>query len=296
MSIIERIKNAFRRLRERFKRTKKQQKNTTEQQNKSSTYNLWQSIIKANSINLNEEQQQELIKKFAYSQNDDAIIANIPLNKLEKPDNYIFGVNKIINKDTKEVIKVQLGKLDKIKDNLDLVHELKRLNPSVSFELNKSSNEYKIISTELPENLNLPENFEYNFQNGITNRNNATSEILSEHLDLKPRTEINNYNDIYYELRRLNPTVEFQFQDPRLIKKLNPNLPINDYYLGVDKNLDMSKLNFPNEYYYNEKNGVTNKHKSESGLYLALDVIKLDYEKIKQNTPPTEKKEEQKTM
>ena len=58
------------------------------------------------------------------------------------------------------------------------------------------------------------------------------------------------------ELVRLNPTVKFDVRDTSVS-------PIIIIYGSVPG----EKLNLPNGYYYNEKNGITNKHNTGSGLY-----------------------------
>ena len=58
------------------------------------------------------------------------------------------------------------------------------------------------------------------------------------------------------ELVRLNPTVKFDVRDTSVS-------PIIIIYGSVPG----EKLNLPNGYYYNEKNGITDKHNTGSGLY-----------------------------
>lgn len=58
------------------------------------------------------------------------------------------------------------------------------------------------------------------------------------------------------ELVRLNPTVKFDVRDTSVS-------PIIIIY----GNVPGEKLKLPNGYYYNEKNGITDKHNTGSGLY-----------------------------
>lgn len=56
------------------------------------------------------------------------------------------------------------------------------------------------------------------------------------------------------ELENLNPHVQFDFQD------YSPFVLIYGTVPGEN-------LNLPDGYYYNDKNGITNKHNTTSGLY-----------------------------
>lgn len=54
---------------------------------------------------------------------------------------------------------------------------------------------------------------------------------------------------------------------------LNPNVTIehDDTYGWISTNA--SKLNVPHGFYYNHKNGITNKHNSADGHYISVAVI-----------------------
>ncbi len=62
------------------------------------------------------------------------------------------------------------------------------------------------------------------------------------------------------------------------LKKLNPGTAIcfcNDSYpeIIIASCNDVSKLNLPNGYYLSDKNGLTNKHSTSSGMYEVFDFI-----------------------
>lgn len=60
------------------------------------------------------------------------------------------------------------------------------------------------------------------------------------------------------ELKRLNPTVSFQLE--------------NEYdFAAIVGSVPPEELILPDGYYYNEKNGINNKHKTNSGLYECFD-------------------------
>lgn len=57
------------------------------------------------------------------------------------------------------------------------------------------------------------------------------------------------------ELEKLNPNAKFTHNDPGYVVHI------------IYGNIPADKLNLPNGYEYNSKNGITNKHHSDSGLY-----------------------------
>lgn len=71
------------------------------------------------------------------------------------------------------------------------------------------------------------------------------------------------------------------FELVKKIRRLNAGNFCMNYlfagYIGSQEviltNLDMSKVKLPDGYYYNEKNGVTNKHHTASGMYESFHVV-----------------------
>ena len=70
--------------------------------------------------------------------------------------------------------------------------------------------------------------------------------------------EIRSNVDLIRELKKLNPEVTFESDNSAA-------------YVVV--NCDPSLLKLPKPFYLSEKNGITNKHKTESGVYTSLDVL-----------------------
>ena len=67
------------------------------------------------------------------------------------------------------------------------------------------------------------------------------------------------------------------------LEQLNPNICIcaaKESYPGIiiaDCD-DVTQLNFPEGYYFSEKNGLTNKHNTSSGQYESFELISMsDY-------------------
>lgn len=70
--------------------------------------------------------------------------------------------------------------------------------------------------------------------------------------------EIRSNVDLIRELKKLNPEVTFESDNSAA-------------YVVV--NCEPSLLKLPKPFYLSEKNGITNKHKTESGVYTSLDVM-----------------------
>ena len=63
------------------------------------------------------------------------------------------------------------------------------------------------------------------------------------------------------------------------VKKLNPDVEIeSDPDRGlIFSSVDIEKLVLPEWFYYNQKNGITNKHNTKSGIYGSVRVYPIEY-------------------
>lgn len=77
-----------------------------------------------------------------------------------------------------------------------------------------------------------------------------------------------NFNQLITELKRLNPNVEIKLGNPELDSAA---------YERIFCSVSADNLKLPEGFYFNDKNGITNKHNTESGTYISLHVedIKL---------------------
>lgn len=62
---------------------------------------------------------------------------------------------------------------------------------------------------------------------------------------------------LFEEIVRLNPDVTFEWGEWETVFSSRPP----------------AELELPIGFYYNTKNGVTNKHNTESGMYICLNVV-----------------------
>ena len=70
--------------------------------------------------------------------------------------------------------------------------------------------------------------------------------------------EISNNVVLIKELKKLNPEVTFESDNPAA-------------YVVV--NCDPALLKLPKPFYLSENHGITNKHRTDSGIYTSLDVL-----------------------
>lgn len=86
------------------------------------------------------------------------------------------------------------------------------------------------------------------------------------------------------------------------IQRLNPNAEIRVGNMGVDpqannriySSVPVEELILPEGFYYNEKNGITNKHNTKSGLYCNIDVEDLSLADENMLMPKEVKEKEEK--
>lgn len=103
------------------------------------------------------------------------------------------------------------------------------------------------------DNINKNNDWSLGFNRAIEDFNKKTN-MTSEYLDLE-------------QLNKLNPGANITFDE------LHPNI----LYSDIDANL----LTLPNGWYYNEKNGITNKHNTETGVYQTYTVEKYQEDRDK---------------
>lgn len=91
------------------------------------------------------------------------------------------------------------------------------------------------------------------------------------------------------------------YEIAEVIQQLNPNAEIRVANMEFDpqattrfySSVPMDKLVLPNGFYYNEKNGITNKHNTQSGFYCALEVEDLSMADERTLLPKKERVQEQ---
>ena len=168
----------------------------------------------------------------------------------------------------------------------DIVLAIKKLNPGVKISLGDPSlitdnDEYKMFYCSVPgDQLKLPEDLEYNEKNGITNKHN-TDGVYNISIRVE---EIPQEGDIRFlpeEIEDVSQSTSL-LDVTKVIQQLNPYAEIR---LGSIKDpirhrriyssVSPEQLILPEGFYYNSKNGITNKHRTESGIYCAFDVSDL---------------------
>ncbi len=167
-----------------------------------------------------------------------------------------------------------------------LINEIRKLNPGVEIRIGDpqfdSLADSRIFSSKPMNQLRLPQGYYANEKNGITNKHNTETGLYTSlsveslddmvvgqtypSVDVSKHLETTNVREIAIALQRLNPGVAIRLANPSLDPQADSKIFCN---------VPMSELALPVPFYYNEKNGITNKHNSASGMYAAIDVVDL---------------------
>ena len=163
----------------------------------------------------------------------------------------------------------------------ELAEVLQALNPKRNISIKELGSVQKIEMDCLPEDLHMPDGFEWNSKNGLTNKGNGSKGMyVSAGIELKPldKDVITNQYDIYYEMRRLNPDADIKLvglgkvlENKRMMQELGVS-GSEDCTLLLPDNVNIDDLNLPKDFEYNDKNGLTNKHNTSSGAYTSMRV------------------------
>lgn len=164
-----------------------------------------------------------------------------------------------------------------------LINEIRKLNPGVEIRIGDERFDRearsRIFSSVPMHQLKLPEGYYSNEKNGITNKHNAENGLYTQlsveslddmvvgltmpNVDVSKNLESTDVREIAIALQKLNPGVT--------IKLINPS-----YENVLDKqiycNVSAKELALPAPFYYDEKNGITNKHTSKTGLYTIINI------------------------
>ncbi len=164
-----------------------------------------------------------------------------------------------------------------------LINEIRKLNPGVEIRIGDERFDRearsRIFSSVPMHQLKLPEGYYSNEKNDITNKHNAENGLYTQlsveslddmvvgltmpNVDVSKNLESTDVREIAIALQKLNPGVT--------IKLINPS-----YENVLDKqiycNVSAKELALPAPFYYDEKNGITNKHTSKTGLYTTINI------------------------
>lgn len=164
-----------------------------------------------------------------------------------------------------------------------LINEIRKLNPGVEIRIGDERFDRearsRIFSSVPMHQLKLPEGYYSNEKNGITNKHNAENGLYTQlsveslddmvvgitmpNVDVSKNLESTDVREIAIALQKLNPGVT--------IKLINPS-----YENVLDKqiycNVSAKELALPAPFYYDEKNGITKKHTSKTGLYTTINI------------------------
>jgi len=171
--------------------------------------------------------------------------------------------------------------------NLKYIEEIRDLNPGSVIFVAKDGKGF--ATADSVENLTYPNGFEitggidedgiYDFavekeedssRIEVKNLNQMLTKLGEEKFDetyvefsdllQKDVSQSTNISEVYDEMVRMNPDIALRLRAD--LRGFGSNVPGED-------------LALPEGFYYNEKNGITNKHNTESGMYASWDVMDL---------------------
>ena len=169
----------------------------------------------------------------------------------------------------------------------EIAEVIQQLNPNADIRVANMAYDSQATSrfySSVPmEQLVLPEGFYVNEKNGITNKHNTQSGMyctlrvedlsLADERTLMPKrkqvkdvSQSTNLYEIAEVIQQLNPNAEI-----RVANMAYDSQATNRFYSSVP----VEQLVLPEGFYVNEKNGITNKHNTQSGMYCTLRVEDL---------------------
>ena len=252
-------------------------------------------------INELEESKSKLKEELAnktnrYQELIDNVNSDKDILEINTLDEEITSIRSELNSTIKKL-------LDYNKNKEDILSEIESYIGSYApkeevKEETLENNELEEEKIEVPSDV-IDAEFSENKEN-----NNDTKELKEEKLENKESEEVNKLEEIeaineeeVEDLSRADertlmpkkPKVKDVSQSTNLyeiaevIQQLNPNAEIRVADMGLDSmatqrfysSVPVEQLVLPEGFYYNDKNGITNKHNTQTGMYCALEVEDL---------------------
>lgn len=88
-----------------------------------------------------------------------------------------------------------------------------------------------------------------------------------EKIQIPDISQSTNISEIANVMQLLNPKVDIRLGNPEMLSYADNT---------IFSSLPIDKIKLPNGFYYNEKNGITNKNKTENGNYISLGLNSVD--------------------
>ena len=165
------------------------------------------------------------------------------------------------------------NELEEVEENKEVLNDV----IDAEFSENKENNNVEeTIENKESEEVNIPEEIETINEEEVEDLSRADERTL---MPKKPKVKDVSQSTNLYEIAEV-------------IQQLNPNAEIRVADMGLDSmatqrfysSVPVDQLVLPEGFYYNDKNGITNKHNTQTGMYCALEV-EVKPEEIMPSTP-----------
>ena len=139
-------------------------------------------------------------------------------------------------------------------------------------ENKENNNDTKEVKEETLENkeseeVNIPEEIDAINEEEVEDLSRADERtLMPKKLKVKDVSQSTNLYEIAEVIQQLNPNAEIRVADMGL-----DSMATQRFYSSVP----VDQLVLPEGFYYNDKNGITNKHNTQTGMYCALEVEDL---------------------
>ena len=191
-----------------------------------------------------------------YNKNKEDILSEI--------ESYIgsYAPKEEVKEETLENNELEEEKIEVPSDVIDAEFSINKENNNDTKELGEEK-----LENKESEEVNIPEEIEAINEEEVEDLSKADERTL---MPKKPKVKDVSQSTNLYEIAEV-------------IQQLNPNAEIRVADMGLDSmatqrfysSVPVEQLVLPEGFYYNDKNGITNKHNTQTGMYCALEVEDL---------------------
>lgn len=208
--------------------------------------------LSAHKANL-QKQAKELDYKIRLNNNKrESVLLEMEIIDLESTELYKNSDPRAYYKDLNNIYNTYTDAINNLKEKLNSINnDIAKIDDSFNRYNERLQQEYN--KKEIPPIM-------------PTKKESSTNATTKP--DVNSNTSQSNITDVYQlvnELIKLNPDAEISIADPKFA-------PQDSIYSSIP----IDRLVLPEGFYHNDKNGLTNKHNTESGLYVNAEVKNIN--------------------